>query len=145
MSTAESVASPGPDRPAHQSALFVGLVLQHANLASICLGRAPNPETGKTEINLEAATVFIDTLEMLQVKTRGNLSDEEARLLTDTLTHLRLEFVEAAQSAGTSSETTPSAEKSPPTDAGSVSGGAGAAADSPTAGEESRKKFVKRY
>ena len=37
-------------------------------------GKVAHPETGQTMRDLEAAKLFIDTLEMLEAKTRGNLS-----------------------------------------------------------------------
>lgn len=98
MSQPSDTASPTTaDTAERHSVLFTGLVLQQANLASACLGQVPNPETGRTEVNLEAASLFIDTLEMLEAKTRGNLTPDEARFLADTLTGLRLAFVQAAR------------------------------------------------
>jgi hypothetical protein len=53
-------------------------------------------EKDKAEPNLDLARHFIDTLAMLQEKTRGNLSLEEKRLLENTVTELRFRFVQAA-------------------------------------------------
>jgi hypothetical protein len=78
------------------SAMFIGLVLQQSNMASIFLGLAPHPQTGKMSPDLEHARYFIDQLEMLETKTRGNLDKPEEALLKQNLTHLRLAFVEAA-------------------------------------------------
>jgi hypothetical protein len=57
--------------------------------ATIFLGQIPNPATQKNEEDLPQAKFIIDTLGMLQEKTRGNLSDEEAGLLEDLLYELR--------------------------------------------------------
>jgi hypothetical protein len=135
-------ANPPPDTAQRNTALFTGLVLQHANLASIYLGRVPNPETGKAEVNLEAASLFIDTLEMLEAKTRGNLSPDEAALLGETLTNLRFAFVQAANQAAPPTATPQSTPPSP-----SAPAPAGPAPESQeAAGEEgSHRKFVKRY
>jgi hypothetical protein len=123
-----SPANPSPDTAQRNAALFTGLVLQHANLASVLLGRAPNPETGKAEVNLEAASLFIDTLEMLEAKTRGNLSPKEAALLAETLTNLRFAFVQAANQAAPPAAAAPAPESTE------------------AVGEEgSHRKFVKRY
>src|SRR5580658_9867347 len=85
----------GPDKM--MSALFASMVMQNTNMALIFLGQAPNPQTGQTAQDLEQASYFIDQLEMLAVKTKGNLDKQEDALLKQSLTHLRLAFVEAAQ------------------------------------------------
>src|SRR5947207_1402378 len=77
------------------SALFANLVVQQTNLALMMLGKVPHPETGKSARNIDAARLFIDQLEMLELKTRGNLDNEETKLLKQSLTTLRMAFVEA--------------------------------------------------
>ena len=72
------------------SAIFAQMVLQQANLALMLLGRVPHPQTGKTEKDVDAARAFIDQLEMLEVKTKGNLSPQEAAFLKDTLMSVRM-------------------------------------------------------
>ena len=49
-------------------------------------------------MNLELARMFIDQLAMIQEKTRGNLSSEEAAVLRNTLSNLQMAFVEVSQS-----------------------------------------------
>ena len=53
-----------------------------------------NPMTGEVEKNLEGARINIDLLEMLQVKTAGNISDQESSMLTELLTNLRLNYLD---------------------------------------------------
>ena len=53
-------------------------------------------EKDKPEPNLDLARHFIDTLAMLQDKTRGNLSLEEKRLLENSVTELRFRYVQTA-------------------------------------------------
>ncbi len=77
--------------------LFIGHVAMQANMALIGLGQVPNPGTGKAEPNLETAKVFIDILEMLATKTKGNLSTEENAYLQEALTNLRMVYVAQAQ------------------------------------------------
>ena len=84
-----------PDEKEMMSAMFASLVMQQTNMASIFLGLAPHPQTGKMERDLEHAKYFIDQLEMLEAKTRGNLDKREEGLLKQSLTSLRLAFVEA--------------------------------------------------
>ena len=78
------------------SVLFAEMVIQQSNMAMIFLGIAPNPETGQKVRDLETARLFIDQLEMLEVKTKGNLSKEEEQLLKQSLTQLRLAFVQVS-------------------------------------------------
>ena len=58
------------------------------------LGRIPNPQTGKVEKNLIQVKEMIDLLEILEEKTKGNLSKEEDNILKSSLTNLRLNYVE---------------------------------------------------
>jgi hypothetical protein len=82
---------------ARHAALFVSMVAQYSDLAMLAMGRAAHPQTGERMRDLEAARLFIDQLEMLEVKTRGNLTPDEAAVLRQALTTLRLAFVEEAQ------------------------------------------------
>ena len=65
--------------------------------ASIALGFVPNPSTNKTEEDMAQAKFLIDTLDMLQVKTKGNLVQDEADLLENVLYELRLAFISKAK------------------------------------------------
>lgn len=118
-----------------QSALFANLIVQQTNMALMFLGRVPHPETGQVMKELDNAKFFIDQIEMLEVKTKGNLSKQEETLLKQSLTALRMAFVEAIEHPG-------SATSSGPGDAGTekpehlVSG----ASD-----EEAKKKYSKKY
>ena len=67
--------------------------------ASIALGHVPNPVTNKTEEDLTQAKFLIDTLGMLQEKTRNNLNQEESGLLENLLFELRNAYL-AKQDAG---------------------------------------------
>ena len=61
-------------------------------------GDIADPTTGEPgETNLVAAQQMIEIITMLQEKTRGNLSDPEAKLVDDLLYELRLRFVNAQQ------------------------------------------------
>ena len=74
--------------------MFMHLVSMLAMSAIQQMGKLVNPGTGKTEINLEAAQATIDMLDMLELKTRGNLDAEETKLLKDTLMSLKMNYVE---------------------------------------------------
>ena len=81
---------------------FSTLVHSFAISALYHMGAAPPaPEAPEApqEINLPVARQNIDILEVLEEKTRGNLSDEEHRLLEGVLYEVRMRFVEAAKRA----------------------------------------------
>jgi len=126
------------------SALFAGLVMQQTNLAMMLLGKSPHPETQKTIQDIDGAKMFIDQLEMLEVRTQGNLNADEAKLLKQSLTALRLAFVQAidSQSPSTAAEQPkkPAAHAEPPES--SIAPGQ---ASTPPSEEDARKKFSKKY
>ena len=116
---------------------FIELVMMQAQQAAMFLGQLPGPDGQKLEANLPYARMFIDQLEMLQEKTRGNLSHEESQVLTSVLSDLRLAFVQvskAAPSLETPQPTPTASDPSPKVEA--------AAAEPET---ESRKRFTKSY
>jgi len=76
---------------------FLTLVVSMSHSALLHLGDAPDPATGQREKNLPLARQTIDLLAMLQEKTRGNLSGEEERVLSQALYDLRMRFVEVAK------------------------------------------------
>ncbi|HKB75619.1 MAG TPA: DUF1844 domain-containing protein [Myxococcales bacterium] len=85
------------DDPKRPRLDFNALVLSLGSSALIHLGEAPDPVSGKTqEPDLPLAQQSIDLLALLQEKTRGNLSDEEARFLDALLYDLRVRYVAAA-------------------------------------------------
>jgi hypothetical protein len=61
--------------------------------ALIALGEMENPGTGKREANPPAARLYIDLLEVIEEKTKGNLSPDEAQMLKALLFDLRMRFV----------------------------------------------------
>ena len=87
--------SAGDNPEEMRSALFAQLVMQQASMAMMLLGKTPHPETGQTVRDLEAAKYFIDQLEMLEVKTKGNLEEAETRLLQSLIYDLRVAYVDA--------------------------------------------------
>lgn len=101
---------PAEGNPAHahreemMSALFAHLIMQQSNMAMMLMGKVAHPETGQVTKDMEAAKLFIDLLDMLEAKTKGNLSKEEASLLKQTLMSLHLTFVEAVETSPAPSE-----------------------------------------
>lgn len=62
--------------------------------AWMALGIIQNPVTEKIEENIDQAKFFIDTLEILEKKTKGNLDKEESEFMEHLLYNLRLAFVD---------------------------------------------------
>lgn len=99
-SQSESAAPPKERSAALPQVDFAAIVLSFASSALFHLGLVPDPETGQPgQRSLPLAQHSIDLLELLQLKTRGNLSDEEVQLLTNLLTELRVRYVESSRSA----------------------------------------------
>ncbi len=69
------------------------LIYMLATSAMVNLGMIPNPVDQKTEKNPSAAQHSIDLLSVLQQKTKGNLTEEESRLLEELLYDLRMKYV----------------------------------------------------
>ena len=61
------------------------------------LGELPDPESGETFVNLDLARHAIDTLVVLEQKTKGNLTDEEAELMRNILYDVKMRFVNAVK------------------------------------------------
>ena len=62
--------------------------------AMIFLGEMPNPLNNETKVELARAKYMIDTIAMINEKTKGNLSPEEQKLIDDILYGLRLKYAE---------------------------------------------------
>lgn len=62
--------------------------------AMIALGRLENPLNKKQEKNLEQARYLIDTLEIIEAKTKNNLDEEEKKMIEEALFSLRMLYVE---------------------------------------------------
>jgi hypothetical protein len=85
-------AAPEPDPR------FNDFVILQAQNAGLFLGQIPNPATGEKSVNLRAAKSVIDSLEMLALKTRGNLTATETRLLDTALKNLTPLYEAASES-----------------------------------------------
>jgi hypothetical protein len=75
---------------------FVQFVMVQVQNIYYVLGRIPSPDGRPMQPNLEAGKILIDQLEMIEAKTGGNLSAQEAAILDDALKNVRLAFVEVS-------------------------------------------------
>lgn len=142
-----SEKAPAANRPEDvNTALFAQLVMQQSSMAMMLLGKTPHPASGQPVRDLEGAQLFIDQLEMLEVKTKGNLTPEETAILKQSLMSLRLAFVECVDAPPASAPDPASAATPPGEAAAAAKPDAPAPAPSSASGEEeSRKKFTKKY
>jgi len=76
---------------------FATFILSLSHSALMHLGDAPNPETNAVERSLPLARQTIDLLELLEEKTRGNLTGDEERLFHQVLDDLRERYAELAK------------------------------------------------
>ena len=125
---------------------FIEFVMMQSQNAALFLGQIPNPQTGKGEVNLDLAKLFIDQLAMIRSKTNGNLTKDEETVLNNAISNLQMVFVEVSkESGGSPSEThlgTALTSKIP-VDAPKISG-AENASETPS-DDDSKKRFSKSY
>lgn len=74
---------------------FISFILSLNTTALFHLGEIPHPETGQKLFDLELARHAIDTLAMLEEKTKGNLNKEEHELISRVVYELKMRFVKA--------------------------------------------------
>jgi hypothetical protein len=74
--------------------LFMYLVGTFQSSAWIALGKMKSPVTDKIERNLDQASFYIDLLDMMQTKMEGNLSEYEEQMLINTVSELKMNFIE---------------------------------------------------
>ncbi len=123
---------------------FIEFVMMQAQNAALFLGQIPNPQTGQGEVNLELAKMFIDQLGMIQEKTRGNLTNEEAAVLKNTLSNLQMAFVEVSKEMR-EGKTESAPEPGPKAEATESAAEKSESSETPPTEGESRKKFTKSY
>lgn len=80
---------PGADEPAS----FVNFLSTLATNAAASLGAVPHPATGQRSVDLETGKYWLDVLGMIKEKTKGNLHQQESRLLDGLLGDLRMQYV----------------------------------------------------
>jgi hypothetical protein len=88
----------GADAPPGLSGFDFSMLVQSFALTALHhLGLAPPEPGGSAEKNLPLARQNIEILEILELKTRGNLEAGEAKLLSTLLYEVRMHFVEASK------------------------------------------------
>ena len=98
------------DTEARESFMFLHLIHSFENAALVGLGKLPG-SSGDIKIELEAASYAIDMLDMLSVRTRGNLKAEEKKYMEQTLGNLKLNYLTESEKQEKKPEKEDSPEK----------------------------------
>ena len=98
---------------------FIGYLTNLVETGRLYLEGIPNPETNEVVINLPLVKHIIDTIEMLEEKTKGNLTAPESNFLANTLYELRMSYVRTLsrqEAAAREEATTNKTEEDAPTE-----------------------------
>jgi len=82
------------DKADPASKLFMSFVASLVQQTLMQLGQMENPFTNRRELDLEGAKSTIDILAVLTLKTKGNLSPQESKILNDSVRDLQMYYVE---------------------------------------------------
>jgi hypothetical protein len=95
----QAAGAPGPQAPSRHAgpASFEQLIMSLATTAMYQMGLVGNPGEEQPKVDLAGAKESIDLLDILQKKTTGNLTEEEAGLLDGSIYELRMVFVELSK------------------------------------------------
>ena len=94
--------------------LFIHLVNTFVQSAWISLGKVKNPVSDTMERNLDQATYYIDLLDMLQTKMKGNLSEWEEQYIIHSLSELKLNFIDEQKKSSEEDKSEKTKETGPP-------------------------------
>ncbi len=95
-------SEPGPEKKAGEAGRerplpevsMATFIFSLSSSALVLLGEIQEPETNETHVDLGLAKQIIDTLGMLEEKTKGNLDKDEEQLLKSVLYDLRMRYVQ---------------------------------------------------
>ena len=90
--TEEAQAAPNAEIPNFE-ADFANFIYSLNTQALLFLGKIPNPISKKYEKDVGTAKYLIDTTDMLSKKTKGNLDENEAKLIENVLYDLRMAYI----------------------------------------------------
>jgi len=76
---------------------FSTFMLSLSTSVLVNLGELPDPSTNEKDVNFPLAKQTISLIEVLMEKTKGNLTEEEDRLIGNMLYDLRMKYIEAAK------------------------------------------------
>ena len=79
------------------SKIFLNFLAGLAQQALMQLGEIESPFTGQREVDLQGARYTIELLAVIEARTKGNVTDDEAAALKDAIQDLRMRFVQVNQ------------------------------------------------
>jgi hypothetical protein len=82
------------DIPDKNTILFTQLILMFQASAMQHLGKVGDHITGEIKRDLDQVSITIDMLDMLQAKCKGNLTQDEEKLLTHIVSELKLNYID---------------------------------------------------
>ena len=85
-----------PATSAETTRKFVQFIMVQAQNILYVLGRIPTPEGERLPPHLQAAKMMIDHLDLIALKTQGNLNSQEEKILKEALQQVQMAFVEAS-------------------------------------------------
>ena len=95
QSAGEAGAGPGNQEIPEASMPF--LISMMSSQVMMAMGFLPTPDGQQQPVDLPLAKHFIDLLAVLDEKTKGNLTEEEQAMLTESLHQFRMAYVQATQ------------------------------------------------
>jgi len=144
--------------------IFIQFIMMQTQNTAHCLGQMPDPQTGRSYLNIPMARLLIDQLAVIRAKTEGNLTPEEQKIIDSALGDMEqaFEYVAARTEGfhpGESLVVDPEPEQLPSEPAAAAAAAPApapaAAPETPAAPasepekapapEESRKRFTKSY
>tara|TARA_B000000477_G_C6081082_1_gene223200 strand:+ start:993 stop:1385 length:393 start_codon:yes stop_codon:yes gene_type:complete len=119
--------------------LFIHLVNTFVQSAWISLGKVKNPVSDELERNVDQASYYIDLLDMLQTKMKGNLSEWEEQYILHSLSELKLNYIDEKKKKEPEADSIESKEES-----GSVVEKKSSSKSKPSSKPKSAKKSKKK-
>ena len=95
----------GQEDPGKEQQLFMYLVGTFQSSAWIALGKMKNPMTDKSERNLEQTSYYINLLDMLQSKTKGNVLEYEEQMLINMVSELKMNIIDEQKNTNSTART----------------------------------------
>jgi hypothetical protein len=89
----DAAAEGQAERPQPEGSLFGFFVTNLYESALHTLGFSMRPDTPPQKPDLQGARYFVEVLQVIEEKTRGNLTPAEQRLLKEVLYDLRMKYV----------------------------------------------------
>ena len=99
-STAQPLSSRESSHAPHPPLSFSSFVFSLGTSSLMLMGEALDPQQPAPPVNLPQAKEIVDILSLLEEKTKGNLSSEEASVLGDMLYTLRMKYVSLTSGKG---------------------------------------------